>query len=158
MKRPIIHSKYNSKEKFTFEKTPSEFESVTKKSIDGIKAYCTRTISSKYKNQYDSRTLYAMIGTVIGNFDLLTSQLKEDYGNRRSKLKRAQSLGIRDVNEKIFAFKKTVDDYERALSRLESNLQDFDGTTSTKNLHFQSERLTDFDQRLKKIEEKNHEA
>ena len=99
-----------------------------------------------------------MIGTVIGNFDLLVSRLKQDYSSRRSKLKKAQSLGVKEVNKMLIEFEKTAADHEVALRRYNDNMIDFDGQAIDKGLHYQESRLNDFKNRLKKIEEKNYEA
>ena len=157
-KQPKIKSKYNAKEAFSFEEAPEGFESVTEQSIKDIKAYCSQLIANKFKGNYDARTLYAMVGTVIGNYDLLYSRLKQDYTSRSNKLKKAQSLGIKKVNQKIIEFEKTVADHEVALNRHNQNMIDFDGLAIDEGLHFNRERIHEFKNRLKNIEEKNHEA
>lgn len=157
--RPIIHSDYNSKEKFSFEEAPSEFKSITQKSINEIKTYCTRTIAIKYKGTYSPNALYPMVGTIVGNFDLLSSRLKEDYSNRRAKLKKAQSLGSAKVEKLIIEFDKTVSDYEMAYRRFYENIKEYeDAPVRDERVHSSKERLLEFEKRLKKIEEKNHEA
>lgn len=156
--QPNIKSRYKANKTFKFDKVPSEFKSVTEDSISGIKAHCTRVIANKFKGSYDARTLYAMVGTVVGNFDLLISKLKEDYSSHLGKLKRAQSLGIKEVSEQLFEFEKTVAAYEMALNRYSDNIADFDGRPLDESLHYSKARLNDFKQRLAKIEEKNHEA
>ena len=155
--QPTIKSDYNAKEAFTFDQTPNEFKSVTEKSINEIKRYCTETISRKYHNSYDTRALYAMVKTVIGNFDLLSSKLKDDYSCRRSKLKNAQIVGIKQANELILQFEKMVADREMALKRYSDNVMEYDGY-SVENLEYSKERIQEFKKRLKIIEEKNHEA
>lgn len=157
-KQPRVKSKYNSKEVFSFDRAPGEFKSVTEKSINEIKSYCTHLIATKYKGSYESRSLYAMVGTVIGNFDLLVSRLKQDYASRRSKLKKAQSLGVKKVNRLMMEFEKTIADHEVALKRYNDNMLDFDGYAIDEGLHYEPQRLADFKNRLKKIEEKNNEA
>lgn len=158
-KNPKVHSEYNEKERFSFEKTPGEFKSITEKSINNIKSYCTHTISSKFKNTHSPNTLYAMIGTVIGNFDLLYSRLKDDYSSRRTKLKKAQGLGVARVGKLIIEFDKTVGDYEMARQRFYKNIQEYEeAPIKNESVHSPKERLIEFEKRLKKIEEKNHEA
>ena len=157
-KQPTIKSNYKSKESFSFDRAPSEFKSVTEKSINEIKSYCSHLIANKYKGSYDARALYAMVGTVVGNFDLLTSRLEDDYSNRRSKLKKAQSQGVKEVNRLILEFEKTIADRERALKRYNDNVSDFDGYSVGEDLHYSKDRIKQFKDRLKKIEERNHEA
>jgi hypothetical protein len=157
-KQPVIHSKYNAKERFSFDEAPGEFKSVTEKSINDIKSYCTLLIGNKYKGSYDARSLYAMVGTVIGNFDLLYSRLRQDYDSRKSKLKKAQRLGIKKANEELIKFGQTVTDHEAALRRYNENVKEYDDQGIDDDLHFQKSRLEEFRNRLKKIEEKNHEA
>ena len=157
-KQPKIKSKYDSKETFSFEETPGEFDSVTEESINDIKAYCSRLIKDKYKGNYDARTLYAMVGTVIGNFDLLYSRLRQDYNSRSTKLKKAQSKGVKKVNQRIIEFEKVVADHEIALGRHNQNMIDFDDQPIDEGLHYDRGRIQEFKNRLKNIEEKNHEA
>lgn len=157
-KQPIIKSNYNEKEVFSFEKAPGEFKSVTERSINDIKSYCTHIIANKYKGNYEPRSLYAMVGTVIGNFDLLVSRLKQDYSSRRGKLKKAQSLGVKKVDELLLQFESTAANHEAALRRYNENMIDYDGHAIEDGLHYQESRMENFKNRLKAIEEKNHEA
>lgn len=157
-KQPKVKSKYNSREVFSFDKVPGEFHSVTEDSIENIKKYCTKTIKETYNGDYTSRTLYAMVRTITGNFDLLTSKLKEDYSCRRSKLKKAQNSGIKQVNSLVLQFEKIVLDYEVALKLYNENVIEYGGFAIDENLHYSRERIEEFKKRLKEIEEKNHEA
>lgn len=157
-KQPRVQSSYNAKENFSFDKTPSDFRSVTEKSINEIKAYCSQTLSRKYKGSYDARTLYAMVGTIIGNFDLLSSKLKEDYSSRKNKMKNAQNQGVKKVNQRIYEFKNLVSSHESALKRFSNNLSDYDGEGAEEMLHYPLERIKEFENRIKTIEEKNNEA
>lgn len=157
-KQPKIRSKYNAREVFSFDRVPGEFRSVTEESIENIKNYCTDTIADKYNGDYSSRTLYAMVRTIAGNFDLLVSRLKEDYSCRRGKLKKAQNQGIKQVNSLILGVEKLIVDYEVALKLYNDNVIEYGGFSVDKNLHYSRERVESFKDRLKKIEEKNHEA
>ena len=157
-KRPNIKSKYNSKEVFSFDRVPGDFKSVTEESIDNIKNYCTKTIEEKYNSSYPSQSLYAMVRTIIGNFDLLTSKLKEDFSCRRGKLKKAQNQGIRQVNALVIQFEKNITDYEMALKLYNDNIVEYGGFSVEDNLHYPRERMKNFSKRLEKIEENNHEA
>ena len=157
-KKPIIRSAYNKREKFSFDKTPDEFKSVTEKTINNIKDYCTETIEEKYQGKYDASSLYAKVGTVMGNFDLLASRLKEDCDGRRSKLKKAQLSGMKKVSQKLYRFNRLVAEHEFALNRYSDNIKDYDGESLPQDLHYSRERLAMFNNKLNKIEEKNHAA
>lgn len=156
-KEPVVKSNYNIKEAFTFDQTPNEFKSVTEKSINDIKNYCAETISRKYNGSYDSRSLYPMVRQVAGKFDLLSSRLEDDYACRKSKLKSAQIIGVKQANELILQFEKMIADREMALKRYSDNVLDYDGYT-LEDLQYSKERVQEFKKRLKLIEEKNHEA
>lgn len=155
-KEPKIHSRYNSNEMFTFEKTPNKFESVTEESIKGIKNYCADVISDKYT--FEPNTLYPMVRTIMGNFDLLKSKLRQDYISRRGKMKRAEIDGIERTNKKLIEYKMIIDDYNQALKRFNMNLVDFGEDEIKGSMGDQEKALTDYENRLKQVEEKNHEA
>lgn len=157
-KQPRVKSKYNAKEIFSFDRVPGEFHSVTEESIENIKNYCAKVIADKYNGDYSSRTLYAMVRTIAGNFDLLTSKLKEDYSCRRGKLKKAQNQGIRQVNSLVIKLEKMIVDYEVALKLYNENVIEYGGFSVDENLHYSRERIESFKNRLKLIEERNHEA
>lgn len=157
-KQPIIHSKYNSKENFSFEDMPGEFKSVTQQSINDIKDYCAHTIANKFKGSYDAGSLYFMIGVVMGNFDLLTSQLIEDYGSRRSKMKKAQSLGLKQVGQMLEEFKHDVAQYEVILNDYSEAIAIYGGRPLDDDLHYRSNKLVELENKLNKVMEKNNEA
>lgn len=157
-KTPTVKSNYNKNEKFSYDATPAHFESVTDDSIRAIKEYCADLIKEKYGGKYDAGTLYAMVRMVAGNFDLLKSQLTKDYGDRKSNLKRAQNNGIEQANEKLINFKKTVEEHDSAFELYHDNVAEYTGHAPSEKLRYSQERLEEFGNRLKKIEEKNHEA
>ena len=157
-KKPVVRSAYNKREKFSFDKTPEEFKSVTEETINKIKDYCTETIEEKYQGKYDAASLYAKVGTVMGNFDLLTSRLEEDYSGRRSKLKKAQLSGMKKVSQKLYRFNRLVAEHEFVLKRYSDNLKDYDGEGLPEELHYSRDRLAMFNNKLNIIEEKHHAA
>lgn len=159
MKRqPTVKSNYNAKEIFSFDKTPNEFRTITEKSINDIKEYCSNIIAEKYNGTYDAGALYAMTRTVIGNFDLLSSRLKDDYSCRKGKLKSAQNNGIRQARNLLSNFEKMVADREMALRRYSDNLREYNGYMIDEDLSYSKDKLKNLKKRLTIIEEKNREA
>ena len=132
--------------------------SITNKKLDQTRKYCSRLIENKYDGDYESRTLRAMLGTIIGNFDLLKSKLTNDYNRARNKLKNRQNRKIKKVTKMIKNFEKTVTDHEMALKRYSENIADFNDYSVDDTLHYKNEELQALKLRLTKIEEKNHEA
>lgn len=157
-KQPLVKSKFNTNEKFTFDNTPTRFDSITEQSIADVKEYCLETIEKKFNGKYDARTLYAMAGMVFDNFDLLYSHLEGDYGCRRANLKRAQEDGISKVNERLLNFEKTVADHDSALELFRKNVADFNGEEVDKALAYPKNRLDDYKKRLTNIKEKKYYA
>lgn len=157
-KKPIIRSAYNKRERFSFDDTPERFESVTKETLNKVKNYCTETIEEKYQGEYDAASLRAKVGTVMGNFDLLTSKLIEDRNSRRGKLKKAQLSGMKKASRRLYRLNRLATEHEIALKRYSNNLKDYDGEELPQELHYSRDRLAMLNNKFNMIEEKNHAA
>ena len=153
----LVESDFNRKESFTCENIPKHFDSITETSIRNIKQHCSRVILKKYNNVHNARTLKAMINTIDGEFDQLYARLEGDYSARLANLEECREKELRKVRSELTNFEKIVSDHENAFNIFASNVEAFNNDKPSENLRYSHKKIEDFEARLMKLMEKNHE-
>lgn len=153
----LIASNFNRKEKFDCNNIPKHFDSITETSIRNIKQHCSIVINKKYNGMHNARTLKAMLETIDGEFDQLYACLEGDYSARLANLKECHEKELCKAREELINFDKTISNHEFAYEIFANNVENFSGIRPSESLRYPRKKYEEFELRLKKLMEKNHE-
>lgn len=152
MRQIRIKSKYKANEEFDYDETPSQFSSITNRTIQNMRRYCLWESKNNSDGKYPVNALNSMLQSVVGRFDLLYSKLEGDYSSRRSKLDDAYSRGLADIDEQIIKFKATVAEHDAAFNEYRIAYEKCVGESLDADLSFDKKALSDIQARFDRLD------